>query len=109
MPLVRQACAEGRRSDAEHALDLINTDMSAGDAASGSWHILQTLGRHQEAVDALKPWESAEVPLPVAAYLIYPDFDPSDFPVVQAIIEREEIQRPPPREIPFACPDEEQK
>ena len=104
---VRQACAEGRRTDAERILKNLDSAMSPGNVASTKWHLLQILGRHDEAHAQLKSWESAEAPLPVAAYLIYPDFDPSYFEIVQSLIQRESIHRSPPREIPFACPDED--
>jgi TolB-like protein len=103
----RQACADGRRSEAERILRSVVPTLSKGDQASSKWHMLQALSRHEEAHEQLRPWASAEVPLPVAAYMIYPDFDPSYFPFVQEIIRREGIKRPPPREIPFACPEQD--
>jgi len=36
--------------------------------------------------------------------LLYPHFDPTPFPELQALITRERIQRPPAVPPPFACP-----
>jgi TolB-like protein len=105
----RQACAEGRRSDAERLATSLPTNASVPPEliASGGWHIYQLLSLHDDAARALKPYESIESPLTVGAYLSYPDFDPTPFPVVMAMMQREGINRQPPARIPFACPDQD--
>jgi TolB-like protein len=54
----RQACAEGRRSDAEAILAGFDS-LGAQDQATSGWHLYQLLGRQAEATALLKPYESA--------------------------------------------------
>jgi TolB-like protein len=103
----RQACAEGRRSDAERILNNLPDHWTPEVRASTIWHLYQMLGRYDEATRALKPFVSLESPLTVGAYLYYPDFDPTPYPVVMSIIQREGIKRGPPAKIPFACPEQD--
>jgi len=58
----------------------------------------------------LKPLDSEEVPFMLGALLLYEQFDPRPFPALMSVLEREGLDWPPPRNIPFACPpkDEEQ-
>jgi TolB-like protein len=103
----RQACAEGRRSDAELILARLPVDWKPERRASTAWHLHQMLGHPERAAAVLKPFESIESPLTLAAYLGYPDFDPAPFPVVLATMQREDIRRPPPVKGTFACPEED--
>jgi hypothetical protein len=99
LPPARQACAEGRRGEVEAALDKIAvTDISQ------RWHLLMMLGRTDEAVALLQPLEHAGNTYALAGYLGYPEFDPSPFPSLVRMLEREKVQRPPALALPFACP-----
>lgn len=104
--VARQACAEGRRADAEAAFGMIDPDITALDRASIEWHLYMILGREDEAAAVLKPYETLASPLTVGAYLTYPHFDPEPFPVLMDILKREGVKRPPPVRPPFACPPE---
>lgn len=104
--LARQACADGRRAEAESAFGMIDPDMSDFDRASVEWHLFMLLGREDEAVAVLKPYETLASPLTLGAYLTYPQFDPEPFPMVMDILEREGVKRPPPVKLPFTCPPE---
>jgi TolB-like protein len=99
IPPARQACAEGRRADAEAML----ARMPDGDF-SQRWHLLMLLGRSQEAAELLQPLESSGNSFALAGFLVYPQFDPAPFPSLLKILEREKVQRPPPVPLPFACP-----
>jgi len=44
----------------------------------------------------------------IASWLTYPQFDPTPFPSVMAMLEREGIKRPPALDLPFKCPPPEQ-
>jgi TolB-like protein len=99
LPPARQACAEGRRADVEAAL----AATPASDF-SQQWHLLMMLGRTDEAVALLQPLERAGNTYALAGYLSYPEFDPSPFPSLVRLLEREKIQRPPALALPFACP-----
>ncbi len=105
-PLVdaRQACAEGRRGDAEAIL--AGLDPADNYARSTRWHILKLLGREEEAADVLSPYADSGVPYQMADWLGYHKFDPTPFPAVMAVLKREGIDRPPAVDIPFKCPRE---
>jgi TolB-like protein len=99
LPPARQACAEGRRAEVEAAL----AENPASDI-SQQWHLLMLLGRTDEAVALLQPLERAGNTYALAGYLSYPEFDPSPFPSLVRMLEREKAQRPPPLTPPYACP-----
>jgi TolB-like protein len=99
LPPARQACAEGRRAEVEAALDNI-----AATDISQRWHLLMMLGRTDEAVALLQPLERAGNTSALAGYLAYPEFDPSPFPSLLRMLEREKVQRPSALALPFACP-----
>jgi TolB-like protein len=98
----RQACAEGRRDDVLQILQLLRS-VDGGDVAA-EWVILMLLGAKHEATELLQVYESGEVPYEFASWLIYHHFDPNPFPSLVQMLERENVQRPPAAEIPFACP-----
>ncbi|MGE4073117.1 MAG: hypothetical protein AB7E72_18265 [Lysobacterales bacterium] len=100
LPPARQACAEGRRADVERAL---RDDVPLSDV-SQRWHLLMLLGRKAEAANALMPLEQSGNTYALAGFLTYVQFDPSPFPSLLQLLEREHIVRPPPVELPFACP-----
>jgi TolB-like protein len=99
LPPARQACAEGRRDDAEQIL--ANFDR---DGISLRWHLLMLLGDHGAATDLLMEFERDGRTYALASFLTYPHFDPSPFPSLMRILEREQVRRPPPVALPFACP-----
>ncbi|HSM37661.1 MAG TPA: hypothetical protein VK837_14765 [Longimicrobiales bacterium] len=105
LPRARQGCAEGDRTVAEAAL--------AADTLSGTeppldpstrWHLRMLLGQSRVAHEELR---AAGEPIGVVqwiSFLDYPQFDPAYFPELEALIEREGIDRPPPTPSPWACP-----
>jgi TolB-like protein/thioredoxin-like negative regulator of GroEL len=99
LPPARQACAEGRRGDAEQIL--ANFDV---DGISLRWHLLMLLGEQAAATDLLMEFERDGRTYALASFLVYPHFDPSPFPSLMRILEREQVRRPPPVALPFACP-----
>jgi TolB-like protein len=102
LPPMRQACAEGRRDDAEQIL--ANFDV---DDISQRWHLLMLLGEHAAATELLMELERGGRIFPLATFMVFPHFDPSPFPSLMRILEREQIRRPPPVPLPFACPPRE--
>ena len=100
----RQACAEGRREDVLQILDQLRLDDGGNIAVE--WMILMLLGPTQEAAELLRVYESGEVPYQLASWLIFHFFDPSPFPSLTQMLERENVSRPLATEIPFACPAE---
>jgi TolB-like protein len=99
IPPARQACAEGRRADAEAILARLPEDN-----ITARWHVLMLLGRTREADALLQSLERAGFTAAPASVLIYPQFDPAPFPSLLQLLEREKAQRPPPTPEPFACP-----
>lgn len=101
----RQACVDGRREEAE--LLLASIDPNENDLSSERWHILKMLGRDREANDELRPIAQSGIPYQIADMLGYSQFDPSPYPILVTMLERQGIERPPPVEIPFKCPPPE--
>jgi TolB-like protein len=99
IPMARQACAEGRRADAEALLEALPPS-----ADPARWHLLMLLGRNAEANALLGEQEGEGNLYGVYGYLVYPQFDPTPFPSLMKVLDREKVRRPPPLAIPFACP-----
>jgi len=98
----RQACMEGRVQD---VLDILNDEKSLGDGNSNNavWLILLMLGDNESAEAYLRQYESEETPQTLVSWLVYHKFDPRPFPTVMAVLERENVNRPPPAELPYIC------
>jgi len=99
----RQACAEGRKDD---VLEVLNTIYGGGiDVNSGNpaWLVLKMLGENERAEELLRNFEFDDVPFAIASWLAYPTFDPSGFPALMAILERENVTRAPTAVLPYAC------
>jgi hypothetical protein len=97
----RQGCSLGKRDEVEQILRWMQ---QLGWRGTDQWHLLVLLGEHEAAVQALKPLDSVEVPMLLGSFLSYPQFDPKPFPALMSLLEREGLDWPPPRRIPFACP-----
>ena len=98
----RQACAESRRDDVLQILEQLRSDDSRD--VTIEWMILTLLGENQQANGLLRIHESGEVPYQLASWLVFHHFDPSPFPSLTQMLERENVQRPAAATIPFACP-----
>lgn len=103
VPPARQACAEGRRAEAEQILAALEQH-----SVSLRWHVLMLLGEHAAATQLLMQLEQDGRIYALSSFLTYPHFDPSPFPSLLRILEREQIKRPPAVALPFACPPREQ-
>jgi hypothetical protein len=75
-----------------------------GNSIATEWVILMLLSEHQQAVELIRLHEVNMVPYQFASWLVYHQFDPGPFPSLIQMLERENVQRPPAAEIPFACP-----
>jgi len=101
--IARQACAENRT---ERVREVLDTSYGGGvDANSGNplWLVYKMLGEEEEAVRVLRNFEFDGVPYLMANWLFYPFFDPSPFPALMAVLERENVDRPPTVQLPYAC------
>ena len=99
---LRQACAEGRREEAQR---IFETEVS--DDRTDQWLGASLIGRTQHAYEALRVLEDAGRTYALASYLIYPQFDATRFPSLMRVLDAEGLEPHPVRPIPFACRDEE--
>lgn len=104
MILSRQACAEGRRDEVLQHLE--NSQSDENRSVAENWMILTLLGKNEAAYDVLRAYESSEVPFQLASWLVFHNFDPSPFPSLVQMLERENVTRATAATIPFACPPE---
>lgn len=102
MLLARQACIEGRTDDVMAILDDINSDSERLDNLT--WLILLLLDDKEAAVEILRPYDIEGLPKLIGGWLTYSKFDPSPFPELMAILDRENVVRPPPVQMPYTCP-----
>src|SRR6056297_3359999 len=97
-----------RRAEAEEILADFSQDQLDEDwTVSLRWHLLILLGEHAAATELLMPLEQDGRIYALSSFLVYPQFDPRPYPSLMRILEREQIQRPPPVSLPFACPPPE--
>lgn len=95
----RQACAEGNRAGVEGMLVSVPED-----DISLNWLYLIMLGRPHEAADLLMPLERDGRTEALASFLFYPEFDPTPYPSLMRVLEREQVERLPPAAQLYACP-----
>ena len=99
----RQACAEGRPERLREIVDFYrNLDVNAN-TGNPLWLVLKMLGEEEEALAVLRHFEFPDAPYVIANWLSYKTFDPSPFPALVAVLERENVQRLPASELPYAC------
>lgn len=98
IPPARQASAEGRCDEVERLL----AGLDPGDIAQ-RWQLLMLLGRRAEANQLLMPSERSGNVQALLGFLNFADFDPTPFPSLMRLLEREGVKRPPPVVLPFAC------
>lgn len=81
---LRQACADGDRESAETFLPLVRSP-------SSRWNALMLLGRTEEATRYLSQYDFADPPFALLDMTFFPNFDPSPYPNLMKIFERERI------------------
>jgi TolB-like protein len=94
---IRQACAEGRVSDADRIYE------EAGPGTATRWLYLKTLGRDEEARTFLQPLDTPETLSVLAGYLGYVSFEARDFPVMWQALTAQDVHRPPARPLRYRC------
>jgi hypothetical protein len=67
------------------------------------WLVLKMLGDEEKAVGVLRIFEAQQVPFLMANWLNYTHFDPTPFPALMQVLERENVDRPPATMLPYAC------
>ncbi|MCK7592733.1 hypothetical protein [Pseudomarimonas salicorniae] len=99
IPPARQASAEGRCEEVERLLGELSPKQ-----ISERWHLLMLLQRSREATELLMPYEESGNVQALSGFLSYRQFDPTPFPSLMRVLEREGVQRPAAVGVPFACP-----
>lgn len=98
---LRQACAEGRHSDAARIYDRLNSDFP--DDFSIIWISNRIMSQDDLAFETLiKIDESGDVSS-MRDYLAYAYFDPRPFPNLMALLESQDVELREPREMPYRC------
>lgn len=100
---VRQACADGENDKARQILDDLEANYPS-DLVLDLWFIYKFMSQHEKASALLMRLHDAGQLYELSRHLVYPYFDVSHYPRLLQIVERQGIDRPPPRPIPFACP-----
>lgn len=96
---IRQACAEGRVEDAR----ILRRGVDAVGRDTTRWQAAMLLGDTEGAYRILLPLDT-EGKLPtLMQFMIYPDFDPSRYPNLNARLIHEGVARRPVAPLPFAC------
>ncbi len=99
----RQACAEGRLQRVRELYEVIYGGEIDVNSGNSTWLVLKMLGEEEDALQVLRNFEFDDVPFIMSAWLSYPSFDPTPFPALMAILERENVERVPARQLPYAC------
>lgn len=97
MVLIRQACAEGRVTDADAVYDALHV------GPASQWLMLMTLGLHDEALEVLRPLDTPEKLFILAGHLDYRTFEARDYPLLWRTLRAQGIDRPPARPQTFQC------
>ena len=104
MVQARQACIEGRTDE---VIEILQDVRALGsDSGNIEWLVLLLLDEKQMAEDQLRRFDTDETVYTLASWLVYTKFDPRPFAALMTILERENIDRPPPVQMPVTCPSE---
>lgn len=94
---LRQACAEGRISDADELFEAVDPNTNA------RWLFLKTLGRDDEAHALLALLDTPDSLHSLASYLTYLSFEPRNYPLLWQKLTAQGINRPPARPMAYRC------
>ena len=98
---LRQACAEGRVSDATRIYDRLQNDDSAG--VSTDWISNRIMDKPEKALDTLLGLDDPGNLKALGDFLSYAYFDARQFPNLMALLNAQGIEPRKPREIPYRC------
>lgn len=96
----RQACAEGRFADAA----ALNPRIAAAGELGALWVAAQQMGDEATSRALLQPLDTPSGLPTLIQFMIYPSFDPSDFPELSRVLREQGVR--PRRTVPIrhACP-----
>jgi uncharacterized protein involved in tolerance to divalent cations len=98
---MRQECADGNTAAAVRIHDEFIEKFHEGEAVL--WISYHILGQREQASSVIHPYDEANQLFALSSYLAYPYFDPTPHPNLMAILDGQNIKRPPPVDIPFRC------
>jgi TolB-like protein len=99
----RQRCAEGDAAGVRQILTDVYGEEVTVNSGNSQWLVLKMLGEDEKAIEVLRNFEAQQVPFLMANWLSYRHFDPSPFPALMQVLERENVKRPPTITLPYAC------
>ncbi|MDX1455738.1 MAG: hypothetical protein R3217_09800 [Gammaproteobacteria bacterium] len=104
IPMMRQACAEGRRADAEAVFEKLQEQDNDANSITARWLAFMMLGEEDKAEAIVSEFDTPELADLQTAWLLYPQFDPKPHPYLMEILERNQVTRSPVRAETFRCP-----
>ena len=99
----RHLCAEGDAPGVRQVLEEVYGFEVNVNSGNPQWLLFKMLGEEDKAVEVLRVFEARQDPFLMANWLNYTHFDPTPFPGLMQILERENVQRPPATTLPYAC------
>jgi tetratricopeptide (TPR) repeat protein len=97
---LRQVCADGGKG-AVAIVSRLDTDKRT--STSGRWQAWMIAGDPARAHAVIKPLDQPDRLETLAQYMVYPDFDARQFPLLQSKLDNDGVHRPPPVFAPYNC------
>jgi hypothetical protein len=97
---LRQACADG---GAGAAAIVSKLDSDKRTSTSGRWQAWMIAGDERRAYAQLKELDQPARLATLAQYMVYPDFDARQFPLLQSKVDDDHVRRPPIVRAPYTC------
>jgi TolB-like protein len=99
----RQFCAQGQAEEVRQIFERVWGGEITVNSGNPAWLVLKMLGEDDQAIEVLRNFEDPQAPFLMANWLSYRHFDPAPFPALVRVLERENVDRPPPITLPYAC------
>jgi TolB-like protein/DNA-binding winged helix-turn-helix (wHTH) protein len=97
---LRQACADGGGGALAIATRL---DSDKRTSTSTRWQTWMLMGDERRAYGSIKGLDQPDRLGTLVQYMIYPDFDARQFPLLQSKLDDDELRRPPLVRAPYNC------
>jgi len=99
----RQACAESRPERTREILETFYAGTATANSGNPRWLVLKMLGEEEQALETLRQFEFDDALFIISSWLSYPSFDVAPFAALVAVLDRENVDRPPTMQLPYAC------
>ena len=97
---LRQVCAEGGQGALAIASRL---DSDKRTSTSTRWQTWMLMGDERRAYGSIKALDQPDGLSTLVQYMVYPDFDARQFPLLQSKLDDDRVRRPPPVLAPYNC------